>query len=250
MAGEMQTDAVIAYLSRLTGETVSQDQPLRMRSVHRAAFSSWARQNKVPLRLEVMAGDAPFVLRDLLGTVAPDIIPASAATASIPPSSAFAGGIGIDIEDVEALPQTDDYREHPFYQDNFTSAEIAYCLRRADTRASFCGIWAAKEALLKSGLVAAESGQLKAIAIGRDAVGRPIFPGCALSISHTSRTAVAVCVVAAAKSSEPTMVEENPVTITWQASRPDPKRSKAIVAACALVVVVGCVLTFALRAWH
>ncbi len=201
MAGE-HLEQLTAYLSRLIGEPVAIDQPIKLRSVHRAALGSWARKQNIALRLTVISATVPFTVLDLIGetsTVASVAVPSSPVTAPVIDSvQGTVAGIGIDIEDVENLPVADDYREHPFFQDNFTSAELAYCLRQVNVRASLCGTWAAKEALLKSGRVVADSGFLKKIEITRDAVGRPTFPQCSLSISHTPKTAVAVCVVLSA----------------------------------------------------
>ena len=192
-----------AFLSRLTGEPISPGVPLHLRSVQRAAFSSWARQQKVAIRLAVITSGKPFMLEDLLetekaGPASPTLALAVQVPASNLPavtSSATTGpiAVGIDIEDVESMPYADDYREHPFYQDNFTSSEVAYCLLQANVRASLCGTWAAKEAILKTGVVSAPGGHLKSIEITRDGVGRPLFPQCSLSISHTASTAVAMC---------------------------------------------------------
>jgi hypothetical protein len=57
-----------------------------------------------------------------------------------------------------------------------------------------CGLWAAKEAVLKSGHASPAGGNLRAIEISHDVHGRPVMAGCMLSISHTAKTAVAVCV--------------------------------------------------------
>lgn len=192
-------EEVRAYLSRLTGEPVSAGVPLRLRSVQRAAFSSWARQHNLPLRLGMIGSGTPFLLEDLLQpeAAAPAVTPALALTlraASTPAVAATAPtAVGLDIEDVESMPHADDYREHPFYQDNFTATEIAYCLLQSNVRASLCGTWAAKEAILKSGVVSASAGHLKGIEITRDGAGRPLFPQCSLSISHTATTAIAMC---------------------------------------------------------
>ena len=193
-------EEVIAYLSRLTGENISADQAFRLRSIHRAAFASWARKQNVPIRLDVMNSGTPATVRALLDSVedAPATIPKPAQPLKVVnhPSNPFTG-IGIDIEEIDNLPQAGDYREHPFFQDHFTNAEIAYCIQQVDVRASFCGIWAAKEALLKAGLIPSSSRHLNDFEISRDEAGRPLFPGCHLSISHTSKTAVAVCVATA-----------------------------------------------------
>jgi phosphopantetheine--protein transferase-like protein len=200
MVGEEYMEEVIAYLSRLTGENISADQAFRLRSIHRAAFASWARKQNVPIRLDVMNSGTPATVRALLDSVedAPATIPQPAQPLKVVnhPSNPFTG-IGIDIEEIDNLPQAGDYREHPFFQDHFTNAEIAYCIQQVDVRASFCGIWAAKEALLKTGLIPSSSRHLNEFEIFRDEAGRPLFPGCNLSISHTSKTAVAVCVATA-----------------------------------------------------
>jgi phosphopantetheine--protein transferase-like protein len=219
MVGEEYMEEVIAYLSRLTGEDTSADQTLRLRSVHRAAFASWARKQNVAIRLDVMNSGAPYTVRTLLDGVedGPATIPQPARLlkANNHPSISFTG-IGIDIEEVDNLPQSADYREHPFFQDHFTNAEIAYCIQQVDVRASFCGIWAAKEGLLKAGLIPSSPRHLNEFEISRDEAGRPLFPGCHLSISHTSKTAVAVCVATAVTPlmQQPAVAPAPPVELT------------------------------------
>ena len=200
------TEQVVTYLSRLTGDPLTADTPLRLRSVQRAAFSSWARQQQVPIRLAVISSSVPFSVLDLLsaetglvttketGLVTTKELPTSPKESAVSLTEASAvGAVGIDLEDIENLPAAHDYREHPFYQDNFTAAEISFCIRQPNVRASLCGTWAAKEAVLKAGVMHAPLGNLKGIEISRDELGRPTYPGCSLSISHTARSAVAIC---------------------------------------------------------
>ncbi len=194
---QTMTEHVLSYLSRLTGEKLGVDTPLRLRSVQRAAFASWAHNQQVSVRLSVISSSVPFSIRELL-TVQGEAPPSPAAQektpiVAAPSTAAVSQAIGIDIEEVENLPAAGDYREHGFYQDNFTSAEIAFCIRQPHVRASFCGTWAAKEAILKAGHASAPAGNLKGIEILRDDQGRPSHPGCSLSISHTARMAVAIC---------------------------------------------------------
>ena len=59
--------------------------------------------------------------------------------------------IGLDFESSDRLPWSGDPRSEPFYVENFTGAEMAWCLRQPDPRLSFCGLWCAKEAALKCG---------------------------------------------------------------------------------------------------
>jgi phosphopantetheine--protein transferase-like protein len=196
MDGNIPLADAASYLSRLTGAAVTADEPLRLRSIHRFALVAWARKQGVPLREGLLADGGAVSLRDLM-SAGGDAPPALAAPAAPPRAAAdhagLAGRVGIDIEEVAALPEAADFREHPFYADHFTPAEIAHCIRQPDARASLCGLWAAKEAILKSG---AAPGGLKTIEISWDESGRPVYANGQISISHTANTAVAICLVA------------------------------------------------------
>jgi phosphopantetheine--protein transferase-like protein len=103
-------------------------------------------------------------------------------------------GIGIDIEEVAALPRVADLRKESFYAQNFTPGEIAYCILQADPYESLAGLFAAKEAIVKA------DGQYRnrpfhTIMISHSPEGRPVFPGMGLSISHAAGMAVAVALV-------------------------------------------------------
>jgi len=105
--------------------------------------------------------------------------------------------IGVDIEEIAALPRAADFRKEQFYTMNFTAAEIAYCILQPDPYSSLAGLFAAKEALIKA------DGQLRSRAfntleINHSAEGAPVFPGFALSISHAGGMAVAVATRTAA----------------------------------------------------
>lgn len=56
---------------------------------------------------------------------------------------------GVDIEEVSNFPLADDYWENPFYADNFTASEIAYCQMQFNPRMHFAARWCAKEAIKK-----------------------------------------------------------------------------------------------------
>ena len=106
-------------------------------------------------------------------------------------------GIGIDIEEIAALPRATDFRREAFYTQNFTAGEIAYCILQADPYSSLTGLFAVKEAIVKA------DGQYRGrpfntVEIGHSAEGKPEFPGFGLSISHAGGMAVAVAVRAGA----------------------------------------------------
>jgi phosphopantetheine--protein transferase-like protein len=113
-------------------------------------------------------------------------------------------GVGIDIEEVAALPRVADLRRETFYTQNFTPAEIAYCILQADPYVSLAGLWAAKEAIVKA------DGQWRnrpfnTIEIGHTMDGKPEFASMGLSISHAGGVAVAVAFLGTKTSSAPEM---------------------------------------------
>lgn len=102
-------------------------------------------------------------------------------------------GIGIDIELVRNMPTTNDYRGDSFYNMNFSPREISHCVLQANPRISFAGLFAVKEAIIKSdpGLVHRSLFELE---IDHDSAGKPIKEGFHLSISHVDEVAIAVAV--------------------------------------------------------
>ncbi|MBI5623846.1 MAG: 4'-phosphopantetheinyl transferase superfamily protein [Elusimicrobia bacterium] len=110
---------------------------------------------------------------------------------------------GIDIESVEMLPKAEDYAAHPFYHDNFTADEIAYCGRQPDPRPHFAARWCAKEALKKSepSLMAEPMSSLEVVRTDSGALflrrrgkgGSKDLPH-SVSVSHTESVAAAVVV--------------------------------------------------------
>jgi phosphopantetheine--protein transferase-like protein len=255
MDGNPRVDAAIAYLSRLTGQNISADQPIGLRSIHRVALASWARKEQLQVRGSLMNSSAPFSIRELLAAEA-DAAPgpsdghATPSQEAPPLEGTTWGGIGLDIEDVASLPEAEDYREHFFYRDNFSPAEIAHCLLQANVRASFCGIWAAKEAILKSHMRPAKSTRLIDIQITYEEGGRPTHPNCYVSISHTAHTAVAVCLpkpapaFAGTVASMPTYLREVPQPASASAS-PSPRQSRKIIAALFIMAII-CAILFAI----
>ncbi len=67
-----------------------------------------------------------------------------------PRTVSFGLGVGIDIEEVDSLPNISDLREHPFYTATFSSEELATAILKPEPKVHLCGIFCAKEALRKS----------------------------------------------------------------------------------------------------
>jgi phosphopantetheine--protein transferase-like protein len=109
-----------------------------------------------------------------------------------PPANYVTGStVGIDIEEVDSMPKTNDFREEEFYKMNFSSAEIAYCILQPNPYASFAGLFAAKEAIVKANNTN-RSKPFNTIIINHNAEGKPVYPGFNVSVSHTNNVAVAV----------------------------------------------------------
>lgn len=101
--------------------------------------------------------------------------------------------VGIDIESTSVLPRVSDFRLAEFYTMNFAPAEIAYCILQTDPYASFTGLFAAKEAIIKADN-AFKNNPFNRIVIDHLPSGKPAFPGFHLSISHTNDLAIVVAV--------------------------------------------------------
>lgn len=107
-----------------------------------------------------------------------------------------AGGIGIDIEEIDSMPGANDFREEVFYKMNFSASEIAYCILQPSPYASFAGLFAAKEALVKADSNY-KNKAFNTIVIEHTETGKPSHGDFNLSISHTKTTAVAVVIPSA-----------------------------------------------------
>lgn len=134
------------------------------------------------------------LVSNINGKEATGINIAEPAIVSISPlSSTHESSVGIDMENISAMPVVIDFREDAFYKMNFAPAEIAYCILQHNPYASFAGLFAAKEAIVKADN-AFKNKNFNSIIIDHLPEGKPVFPGFQLSISHTNDTAVAIAI--------------------------------------------------------
>jgi hypothetical protein len=145
-----------------------------------------------------MTNQARFTIASLLEGKSALVQITPVAADGSPPGIAGPGhqgskGLGLEIENVAALPDAEDYSLHEFYRANFTPSEIAFCIRQPAVKAAFQGLLAAKRAIIKSGAASEPPDGPRSVEIGFDGDGRPIYPGCLLSISDTGTIAAAVC---------------------------------------------------------
>ena len=96
--------------------------------------------------------------------------------------------VGIDIQEINELPDAVDFWEDEFYKSNFTREEIAYCLTKDNPKQSFSGIYSCKEALVK----ADNRLNWARINISFSENGKPFFDNYSLSISHSGQYSIAV----------------------------------------------------------
>lgn len=99
--------------------------------------------------------------------------------------------VGIDIVELSEMPIATNFRENEFYKMNFTKNEIAYCVLKADPIASFAGLFAAKEAIVKID-DSLKSIPFHLLEIDHLPSGKPVHSKYDLSISHSSKSAIAV----------------------------------------------------------
>ncbi len=108
-------------------------------------------------------------------------------------TDADVNGIGIDVEEIKSMPQVNEFRTDEFYKMNFTQPEIAYCILQRDALASFAGLFAAKEAIVKASNNY-KNKPFNSIHIDHLPTGKPFHNEFKLSISHTNELAIAVAV--------------------------------------------------------
>ena len=119
--------------------------------------------------------------------------------------------IGIDIENIASLPKTNDFRNEGFYTDNFCEKEIAYSILQPNAYASFAGLFAAKEAIVKANNQYKNT-KFNQLIITHNSQGKPTFEGVNISIAHTNESAIAVAVIVANNNSP--IINETPANNT------------------------------------
>jgi phosphopantetheinyl transferase (holo-ACP synthase) len=108
------------------------------------------------------------------------------------------------------MPSVNDFREDEFYVMNFTPAEISYAILQPDPLATFAGLFAAKEAIVKSDNTI-KNKAFNSIFIDHLPSGKPIYPGFSISISHTPTLAMASAVkLISPKTSTQVISQETP----------------------------------------
>jgi len=87
-----------------------------------------------------------------------------------------------------------DLKSDPEFLKVFSLNEIAFAETKSDPLSSLSGIFAAKEAILKAGYNCEEKENLCKIEISHNEMGKPLFLGYSLSISHSNEYVIAVAI--------------------------------------------------------
>lgn len=152
-------------------------------------------------------------------------------------------GLGLEIGNIAALPDTKDYTLDEFYRANFTASEIAHCTKQAAVKAAFQGLLTAKRAIIKSGAASAPPQGLSSIEVSFDGEGRPTYPGCLLSFSDTGTIAAAVCLWLGG------LALQAPSVGAAGTARPQPLRFKWRTRIFAFLVLLSLLALFGLGLW-
>ena len=113
-----------------------------------------------------------------------------------------AGNVGIDIQNVNILPDFEDVWLSEFYTTNFSDSEITHCLKLDNPKESFAGIYSAKESIIKA-LGTDGFFEKSTIVIDHNEVGAPIHQDFFISISHDNDFAVSIAI------KKPLLTKEN-----------------------------------------
>jgi phosphopantetheine--protein transferase-like protein len=133
---------------------------------------------------------------------------------SLPAAASPGSGVGVDIEAVSAMPVTGDFREDAFYTMYFSPAEIAWCILKPNPYASFAGLFAAKEAIVKADNKYKKT-VFNQIIITHTEEGKPLHASFQLSIAHTEELAIAIALPnteAAERTAQPAVYANNQAT--------------------------------------
>lgn len=103
--------------------------------------------------------------------------------------------VGIDIQVVEDISPANvtEWKSSKELERVFSIRELSYAEASSSPCETLAGIFAAKESLIKAGVVS-QGDNMASIEVDHNIHGKPIFPGYSLSIAHDGGYAVAVAV--------------------------------------------------------
>lgn len=182
-------DDALELFKRLTGTDVNEIDVNKLSSAKKARFFSWCIENDFNHSLLSESHSA----YKKVGIIKNENI-----------NDLEGFSVGIDIQVVKDISPSNvtQWKSSKELERVFTIRELSYAEASPSPCETLAGIFAAKESLIKAGVVY-QDGYMASIEIDHNVHGKPIFPGYDLSIAHDGGFAVAVAV----KNTESTMAQ-------------------------------------------
>lgn len=183
-AGDNSSDEVLDFYKQLSGLDTSVVDLKRLSSAKRARFISFCRSKGVDPHI-FQGGENLDVRQNFAAKQTDEVIELEL------------GGLGLDMVAVAELFPTEieDLKADPSVKGIFALREIAYAETKVNTYETLAGIFAAKEAIVKTGCLDSYREQnFNKLIVDHDAMGTPVVEGFSLSISHCSGFAAAVAI--------------------------------------------------------
>ena len=170
------------YLEKLTGQSFNGNSYESLSSAQRARFQRWLNQKNI----SIDGMNKSKYLNDNKNKNNKD--------------NYLENGVGIDIQNIQEFSKNyDDFLDDKNLRDIFTSSEINYAKTKVNMAETLCGLFAAKEAIIKSGYSIKK--KMNEIEITHEANGKPKFMKFNLSISHSKNYCIAVATAISKKNS-------------------------------------------------
>ena len=187
----MSAEGLAPFISRLLNRPVRTDEMLSLSSSQRARVQAWCAEHHIQcpnLR-------QPISLSQFTGQAEAPVSAEATASDDAPATGAPAGplALGVDIQSVsELFPEhISDFKADPQLTGIFTLRELSYAEAKADPYQTLTGLFAAKEAIMKTSPTLMRMAP-NAIEVLPDEHGAPVYQNYTLSISHSGGMAVAV----------------------------------------------------------
>ena len=170
------------YLEKLTGQSFNNNSYESLSSAQRARFQSWLNKKNISIDGIIKSKN----LKDNKNKNNKDYY--------------LKNGVGIDIQNIEEFSKNyEDFLDDANLKDVFTLSEINYAKTKSNMAETLCGLFAAKEAIIKSGYSIIK--KMNEIEITHEENGRPKFMEFNLSISHSKNYCIAVATANSKKDS-------------------------------------------------
>lgn len=187
----MEIEPLVSFFSALTNKSVDENTPIGLSSAQKARAFSWLQANGISVEPSLL--NTKFTIQMLLNRSGVQVNlykPQVRKTEEV--LSDFA--VGIDIQLISELfpdSMSIDFVGDEQYSEIFTPREVSYALAKESPKETLAGVFAAKEALIKSGHSAQK---LSEIEILPNELGKPVFQNYSISISHSGGYAVALAI--------------------------------------------------------